>query len=203
MEVFRDYRSILKVFTTLTVIALFCLLWYLQPDHLVLVTVLFGVFGFLAIPIVAVTFETAAECTYPVNEEVSSALLMTSGSMFGITYVSVWGAQLPAAGEHYNSRWNFSSYFLIGNGLVMLVAMLWFGGEYKRLKAEHEYTKLIEDLNEEDLSVIESDFAPSPRRPINQYGPPLTGDISEKNGHYHPPSLNRLDENGAPDRRRL
>merc|ERR1719362_1369179 len=105
----------MKRCTILTVVSLFCLLYYLQPHQLVTVTILFGVFGFFAIPIVAVTFEAAAECTYPVNEEVSSALLMTSGSVFGISYVSVWGSQLPdtAHGERYDSRWNFSTYFLL------------------------------------------------------------------------------------------
>merc|ERR1712087_381587 len=137
---------ILKVFTILTVASLSCLLYYLQPNNLLVVTVLFGVFGFMAVPIVAVTFEAAAECTYPVNEEVSSALLMTAGSMFGIAYILIWGSQLPNENGHYADGWNFSSYFLVGNGVAMLFCMLLFQGDYKRLEAEAQFSEYIEDL---------------------------------------------------------
>lgn len=155
MEIFRQYRSILKIFTSFTCIAMIFLLWQLKPHNLTIVTIIFGIFGFVAVPIVAVTFEAAAECTYPANEELSSALLMTSGSIFGIAYILIWGTQLPDNGEQYQNQWNFSSYFLVINGFVMLTFMLLFRGEYKRLNAENQFSKYIEDLD--DTSVIESE----------------------------------------------
>ena len=155
MEVFRQYRSILKVFTASTCIVELFLLWQLKPNNLVIVTVLFGIFGFMAIPIVAVTFEAAAECTYPANEELSSALLMTSGSVFGIIYISIWGSQLPGDGHQYDNQWNFSTYFLVINAAVMLIFMSLFRGEYNRLNAEAHFTKYIEELD--DTSIAESE----------------------------------------------
>ena len=159
MEIFRQYRSILKVFTGCTCFVMLFLLWQLHKDNLTNVTIMFGIFGFVAVPIVAVTFEAAAECTYPANEELSSALLMTSGAIFGVAFILIWGSQLPdtSQGHTYENQWNFSTYFLIGNGVVMLIFMLLFRGEYKRLNAEHQFSKYIEDLNEEDISVVESE----------------------------------------------
>eukprot|EP01084_Bolivina_argentea_P109090 194979_1 len=159
MEVFRAYRTILKTFTFFTCVIMLFLLWQLKPHNLSVVTMVFGIFGFMAIPIVAVTFECAAECTYPANEELGSALLMTSGSIFGIAYILIWGSLLPDTnnGHTYKNAWNFSSYFLVINGFIMLIFMVLFNGKYKRLQAEDEFSKYIEDLNEEDISVIESD----------------------------------------------
>eukprot|EP01083_Nonionella_stella_P013459 37880_1 len=153
MEIFHEYRLILKSFTFLAIVMLGMLLWQLSPHNLVPVMVLFGGFGFMAIPIVAVTFEAAAECTYPVNEELSSALLMTSGSVFGIAFILVWGAYLPDDGTRYDTQWNFSTYFLITSGCVMLLFMMLFGGKYKRWNAEHQFAQYIEDLNDDDSEV--------------------------------------------------
>merc|ERR1712129_648598 len=94
------------------------------------------------------------------NEEVSSALLMTAGSMFGIAYILIWGSQLPNENERYADGWNFSSYFLVGNGVAMLFCVLLFKGDYKRLEAEAQFSEYIEDLNEDDLSCIESETWP-------------------------------------------
>eukprot|EP01084_Bolivina_argentea_P069276 126086_1 len=156
MEIFRQYRTILKTFTTLTCIAMCFLLWQLKADNATIVTVIFGIFGFMAIPIVAITFEAAAECTYPVNEELSAGLLMTSGSAFGVVYIIIWGSQLPSGDKKYDDQFNFSTYFLFANGMLMLLFMFLFHGKYKRLNAEKQFTKLIDDLDEEDISVAES-----------------------------------------------
>merc|ERR1712204_22888 len=116
----------------------------------------------------------------------SSALLMTSGSAFGIVYVVIWGANLPTNGEKYENQWNFSSYFLVGNGLVMLMFMCLFNGEYKRMNTENQYKSYIEDLNEEDISIVESDWsekAISPKKIIN--GPDRTPVSVNKQSPYH------------------
>jgi hypothetical protein len=51
----------------------------LQPGQSALVTAAFGVLGLAMMPLLPVCFESAVECTYPVNEETSSGLLMLAG----------------------------------------------------------------------------------------------------------------------------
>jgi hypothetical protein len=44
--------------------------------------------GFSMIPIMAVGFELGVEVTYPIDESYSTGLLMFSGQLLGIIYVS-------------------------------------------------------------------------------------------------------------------
>ncbi len=67
MEITHAYNRILKGFVVASAICGVALVNVLKPDNLTTVTIVFGVFGFCAVPIVAVTFECAAECTFPGN----------------------------------------------------------------------------------------------------------------------------------------
>ena len=67
METLRKYNTIIKVYTVLNSITISCLLYALLPNNFVIVTILFGVLGFMAVPIIAVAFEAGAECSYPIG----------------------------------------------------------------------------------------------------------------------------------------
>jgi hypothetical protein len=51
----------------------------LRPGQSTGVAIAFGVLGFAMMPLLPVSFESAVECTYPVNEETSSGMLMLAG----------------------------------------------------------------------------------------------------------------------------
>ena len=67
MEAFRKYNVIIKVYTILSAVVISCLVYQLLPDNFVIVTILFGLVGFMAVPIIAVSFEAGAECSYPIG----------------------------------------------------------------------------------------------------------------------------------------
>ena len=153
----------------LTLITTGIFLWQLKADNFVIVTIILGIFGFCAIPIVAVTFECAAETTFPVSEELGSALLMTSGSILGVIYVSIWGANIP---ETCDSQLNFSTYFMSINLIIMVIVVLLYNGDYKRLNTETNTTVNDDDsvwnvLNDEISNANNSSFNNSSFGPKN------------------------------------
>ena len=147
MEYNQKYRSILKTFTFSTILVGITFVIQLKENNFLIVTILFGIFGFCAVPIVAVTFECAAECCYPVNEEISSGLLMASGSLTGSIFILVWGSQLPKQNEYYNkdNLWNFSTIFIFSCLSMAGIFLGLFNGNYLRLRAESQMNRLIQD----------------------------------------------------------
>lgn len=152
MQLFYNYKTMLKVLSSVTLIALCGLIWTLQPNQPLPVTVMFAVLGFVWIPITAVTFEAAAECTYPVNEEVSRILLLTSAAVFSSFYLFIWGWYLPITGHFYESRWNFSSYLTVSSAFSAWIIMLIFRGKYERLQTLSP--KKLEQINQHDSGGI-------------------------------------------------
>ncbi len=61
---------------------------------------------------------------------------MTSGSLIGICMLLIWGGELPSGDDQYHTMWNFSTFFLMGGVILLLIFFFNFNGEYKRLKAE-------------------------------------------------------------------
>ncbi len=100
MEITRNYKWCLRVATGFTLVIGIILATQMTKDNLTGVTICFGFFGFAAMPIVAISFESAAEITFPIAEEFSNGILMTCGNLVGIIEVLVWGAVLPDSGKH-------------------------------------------------------------------------------------------------------
>ena len=137
MELTRKYNEILKVFVAGTVLVAIVFVTQMKENNLVILDVLFGLFGFCAIPIVCVTFECAAECTYPCDEEISSGILMSAGNLIGVVFLVIWGSQLPNSNQSYhNNIWNFSTYFIFVVVGLVCVFFIFYNGEYKRLNQE-------------------------------------------------------------------
>ncbi|ETO13161.1 hypothetical protein RFI_24215 [Reticulomyxa filosa] len=170
MDTTHKYKEILRSFTVLTCVVA-CLLEYeLKPNNEVVVCVLFGLFGFFAVPLIAVSFECTAESTFPVNEELSNGILMAVGNLVGVVYVLIWGSFLPDTnnGKHLfiltlalkkkkrggEERTlirllNFTGYFYVWNLSLLLCFIFKFNGDYHRMNAEK--------LDEQDLGV-DSEF---------------------------------------------
>ena len=82
-------KAFLKVGFVFGIGTLIFVLMMLQPNNSTILAVSFAVMGFFMMPLLPITLETAVECTYPVPEETSAALLMLMGNVVGFicTYV--------------------------------------------------------------------------------------------------------------------
>lgn len=109
----------------------------LQPGNEALVVSAFALLGAFLIPLLPVALENAAECTYPVPEDASSALLMTLGQLVGIVIifalppllnlgpsVSCSTVATPAAG------------FILGWMALAAASIAGFRRDYRRQAAE-------------------------------------------------------------------
>ncbi len=65
-----------------------------EPKDSHMVALGFSIVGSIMTPLIPVSFESGAECTYPVSEEVSTGLLMSSGQIFGIIFTLIIGNEL-------------------------------------------------------------------------------------------------------------
>mmetsp|Transcript_65362 Transcript_65362/g.58651 ORF Transcript_65362/g.58651 Transcript_65362/m.58651 type:complete len:214 (+) Transcript_65362:2-643(+) len=148
METLRRYNVIIKVYTVLSAIVIGCLLYALVPNNFIIVSILFGAMGFMAVPIIAVSFEAGAECSYPIDEDMSASALMTSGQIFGIIYIVIWGEFLSETPDYIDTQNNFSTYFIVGNVGIMLLFMLMYNGDYKRLNAERQIHSLVNSIDD-------------------------------------------------------
>ena len=89
---------------------------------------------------------------------------MTSGQIFGIIYIVVWGEFLTETPDYIDTQNNFSTYFIVGNVGLMLVFMLLYNGEYKRLNAERQIHSLVNSIDDTTtITTLPSPMAPNPK----------------------------------------
>jgi len=89
------YRIVLKAGAICGLLAATVFFALLRPGQLGWSTVAVGVLGATAIPLFPVAIGTAAEITFPVPEEASTALIMLTGQFFGIGTVFLFSSCLP------------------------------------------------------------------------------------------------------------
>ena len=96
-----------------------------------------GVMGACLIPLLPISLENAAECTYPVPEEVSSGLLLIVGNYFGLLLVLLLQALIPAPSDSTCSTpaTPFAGVF-VGTLLLAGLALMLFKKDYRRQAAE-------------------------------------------------------------------
>jgi hypothetical protein len=96
-----------------------------------------GVMGACLIPLLPISLENAAECTYPVSEEVSSGLLLIVGNDIGLLLILVLQALIPAPGPSTCSTpaTPFAGVF-VGVLLEAGAALAFFRQDYRRQAAE-------------------------------------------------------------------
>eukprot|EP01083_Nonionella_stella_P047867 128137_1 len=143
MDKFKRYRVIIRGFTLSVCLVIILLTTIaMREDNGTAVLILFLLLGFTAVPLLALTFECSAQCTYPVNEELTSGILMSFGCISGVIFTLIWEPQLPNKNGYKNNPSNFSTYFLIILGVLTMTFIFLFDGEYKKLNAEEQLLEL-------------------------------------------------------------
>jgi len=99
MDTTHNYNKALKVayVTTLAVNILGGLL--LGPNNKWLVFSMFALAGFTTVPILPISFECAAEATYPVSEDVSGGLLNIGGNLMGFATITIMDGLIDKRGK--------------------------------------------------------------------------------------------------------
>jgi len=102
------------------------------------IAAMFALAGFFVLPMLPTSFSAAAEVTYPVPEDVSSGILMTSGQITGIGFIFGLDALIPKTGCVPNGDFTYpGSSILITVSIVCCFAfILLFQGSNKRLEVD-------------------------------------------------------------------
>ena len=99
--------------------------------------VAFGVTGFFIVPLLPVSYESAAEATFPVPEDTSGAVLSTMSSMLGIVFIFAMPPLLdyPASVACSSAATPFAAFVLV-NVIISVGLMLAFRADPRRKTAE-------------------------------------------------------------------
>ena len=96
-----------------------------------------AVLGAVLIPMLPISLENAAECTYPVAEEVSSGLMLIIGNYIGLVLIVAMQAMIPApSGGTCTTVFTPFAGVFFGVIVIALISVLLFQKDYRRQKAE-------------------------------------------------------------------
>lgn len=132
------YNSFLKGLFVLGGIFILVFVLLIRPNYSGPLAFIFAAMGATMLPLLPVSFECAAECTFPVREDMSTGGLMSAGQLTGIVFIVVLGKLLDRQPQ-YESYVFEPAYILIVVciGLCVL-GILFFKGKYLRLAADQE-----------------------------------------------------------------
>ncbi len=87
MEKTKAYRPMLKggIITCCMMVCLF--LAMLFSNNFWPLTISMGLMGFFILPLLPIMMENCAECTYPVQEELSMGILFTGCNVLGLAFI--------------------------------------------------------------------------------------------------------------------
>lgn len=142
MDRYHFYNSAMKCsFFSAGVISIFLLI-SLRPENFTMVFVWFSLLGFSMLPSAPIAFNCAVECTFPVQEEIATGLLLSSGQIFGIVLTVLLGWLIDQA-DPIDGTYGIES--PVGITIVVCVVCcalisFMYNGPYKRLDAEVEST---------------------------------------------------------------
>eukprot|EP01064_Diplonema_japonicum_P037002 TRINITY_DN8560_c0_g1_i1.p1 TRINITY_DN8560_c0_g1~~TRINITY_DN8560_c0_g1_i1.p1 ORF type:complete len:468 (+),score=45.93 TRINITY_DN8560_c0_g1_i1:28-1431(+) len=130
------YKSVLLLWMGIGSTALFAFYLCLGNDRLVLLCLCSGCFGLFIMPVIPLSMELGAEMLYPLDEALPVGLLVSSGQVFGIAFISFFQYLLDEK-EYKLTVFIISMVLYVACGLAALV-----GGcrapDYKRLIYEQE-----------------------------------------------------------------
>lgn len=137
LERSRAYVPTLRALIVAAVCATIFALASIGPGRDVMLLAAFACLGATLIPLLPVALENAAECSYPVAEDTSSALLMTVGQLVGI--VLIYGLPpLLALSPDCSSVATPAAALLLACMLLAAGAIASFSADYRRQAAERE-----------------------------------------------------------------
>ena len=129
----KAYKTVLKLGMPIGLVAVTLFVANLKPDNWTFVAVSIGSLGFVMLPMLPVSLETAAECTYPIPEDCSSALLMITGQLVGIPLIFGLDALIQERPKYDGEVWTPAAIFLVAAISVCVLFVWWFDGKMKRL----------------------------------------------------------------------
>lgn len=137
LEATRAYVPIMKVGIFTILGAVVFLLAVQRPGQPALLVGAFGVLGACLIPLLPVALENAAECSFPVPEDNSAALLLIGGNMLGLglTYLMSALVGMPPTTTCSGVVTPVAGMLLACMGSAA-VALLFFRKDYRRQAAE-------------------------------------------------------------------
>ena len=98
-----------------------------------------AIMGSFVVPLIPIVTECTAEITYPISEDISVGILLVGGNYVGVilTLVAQWLLNQPALGP---PPFLPSSIFLFVTICLSTVSVMFFEGDYKRLKVDQTST---------------------------------------------------------------
>lgn len=133
LEATRAYAAMLRGGMAAASAALLFFLGVLRPGQVGLVLGAVAVLGAFLIPLLPIALENAAECTFPVPEDVSSGLLMIAGNYVGLALTL---AMAPLLGGTCATVATPAAGVMVGVQAVAVVALACFKSEPLRQEAE-------------------------------------------------------------------
>jgi fucose permease len=133
LEATRAYAAMLRGGMAAASAALLFFLGVLRPGQVGLVLGAVAVLGAFLIPLLPIALENAAECTFPVPEDVSSGLLMIAGNYVGLALTL---AMAPLLGGTCATVVTPAAGVMVGVQAVAVVALACFKSEPLRQEAE-------------------------------------------------------------------
>ena len=139
LEKTRLYVPVLRLGIVAALACTVFMLGSLRRDAEDALTASFALLGFFLIPLLPVALENAAECTYPIPEDTSSALLMTIGQVVGIILIFALGPLLATpASAACETVVTPSAGFVLGWMVLAAAVIAAYRKDYRRQAAEAE-----------------------------------------------------------------
>jgi len=157
LDRYHDHNRVIKI---LFGIGLLCGVFFvssLRPNAKPVLMTSVCVMGFFLLPILPLAFELGAECTFPVNEEVSSGFLMFGSTLTGAWMVILLDYLIP---DKYHNIFTPSSICLISFMLVTFIVILFYNGPYqRRLYEKQSQSTAVSDSSTADAHLHATDAA--------------------------------------------
>ncbi|GBG25455.1 Feline leukemia virus subgroup C receptor-related protein 1 [Hondaea fermentalgiana] len=134
----HKYNFVLKLLFVFggTFVIIFVLV--LRPNNMPVLAFTFAGMGSAMLPLLPVVFQCAAECTYPLREDLTTGGIMSAGQVTGVVFIVVLGEMVDAQ-PVYDGYVFEPAYILIVVCIVSCVlGILLYNGSYHRLKADQD-----------------------------------------------------------------
>jgi hypothetical protein len=145
LEKTRAYVTTLRALICTGIVAICLFLAAQRPAQPGLVLAASAILGAVIIPLLPVSLENAAECSFPVPEEVSSGLLIVVGNYIGIVLIFAMTYSIGAA--NCSSIVTPLAGVILGTMCASAFALFLFKKDYKRqlqeVRGEEETTYMI------------------------------------------------------------
>lgn len=130
------YNKILKTCFGCAGVFIVVLLLVMRPDNTVALSIVFALMGAVMLPLLPVAFECAAECTYPISEDLSTGGLMSAGQITGIVFIAALGALLDDQPEYEGYVFEPAYIVILVSTVFFVAGAMFYNGPTLRLQAD-------------------------------------------------------------------